>query len=237
MNLFKRLFKFGSSEAHSAMDKLEDPIKMSEQALRDLKKDVDQSLHSLAEVKAIVIQSQRAQENHQADADDYKTKAMRLVQKASAGELDNDEADRLASEALSQHQQAQQAASKAQQESDKYRQMAANLEQRIQDLRSQTNQWENELKTLKARSKVSNASKKINKQMAQIDSSSTISTLEKMRTRVEEEEALAESYGDMAQPQKSLDDEINQALGGDGNGAGNPDALAALKKQMASKDA
>ena len=41
MNLFKRLFKLGQSEAHSAMDKLEDPIKMTEQGIRDMKKDLD----------------------------------------------------------------------------------------------------------------------------------------------------------------------------------------------------
>lgn len=233
MNLFKRLFKFGNAEAHSALEKLEDPIKMSEQAIRDLKTDIDKSLHSLAEVKAIVIQNQRAQENHQADADDYKTKAMRLVQKASDGEMESNDADRLAGEALNQHQQAMQAATKAKQETEKYRQMAANLEQRIQDLRNQTNQWENELKTLKARAKVSSATKKINKQMAQVDSSSTIATLEKMRTRVEEEEALAQSYGEIVQPHNTLDDEINQALGS----TGDSDALAALKKEMADKKA
>ena len=35
MNIFKRLFKIGQSEANSAIDKMEDPIKMTD--LRDLK--------------------------------------------------------------------------------------------------------------------------------------------------------------------------------------------------------
>ena len=38
MNVFKRLFKVGEAEAHSAMDQLENPIKMTEQGIRDLKK-------------------------------------------------------------------------------------------------------------------------------------------------------------------------------------------------------
>jgi len=38
MNIFKRLFKIGQAEAHSAVDKLEDPIKLTEQGIRDLKK-------------------------------------------------------------------------------------------------------------------------------------------------------------------------------------------------------
>mgnify|MGYP001242682982 FL=1 len=38
--LFQRLFKTGQAEAHALVDKFEDPIKMSEQAIRDLKKDL-----------------------------------------------------------------------------------------------------------------------------------------------------------------------------------------------------
>ena len=51
--IFQRLFKTGEAEAHPLVDNLEDPIKMSEQAIRDLKKDLQESLKALAEVKAI----------------------------------------------------------------------------------------------------------------------------------------------------------------------------------------
>ncbi|MGF2687402.1 PspA/IM30 family protein [Marinobacter sp. DUT-3] len=229
MNLFKRLFKLSSAEAHSAVDKLEDPIKMSEQAIRDLKTDLDNSLQSLAEIKAIAIRSRREFENASADVEDYKRKAMRLLQKASVGELSQEEADKLASGALEKQNQSQQVAERSQVEKDKYDRLSADLEYKIQELKGQISQWENELKTLKARAKVSTATKKINRQMAQVDSSSTISTLEKMRSKVEEEEALAESYGDMIQSSRSLDDDINQAL----NKSGGSNALAELKAQMA----
>ena len=53
--IFQRLFKTGQAEAHALVDKLEDPIKISEQAVRDLKKDLADSLKSLAEVKALAI--------------------------------------------------------------------------------------------------------------------------------------------------------------------------------------
>lgn len=231
MNLFKRLFKFSSAEAHSALEKLEDPIKMSEQAIRDLKSDLDKSLQSLAEIKAIAIRSRRDFETAQSEAEDYKVKAMRLLQKASAGELSQEEADRLATSALDQQNRSQQEAERHKAEKEKYDRLSADLEYKIQDLKGQISQWENELKTLKARSKVSTATKKINRHMAQVDSSSTIATLEKMRTKVEEEEALAESYGDMIHTNRSLDDDIEQALGS----SGGSDALAELKAQMASQ--
>ena len=230
MNLFKRLMNYGSSEAHGRLDQIENPIRMSEQAIRNLKGDLDQAVHSLAEVKAVAIRSRRELDTHTAEANDYKTKAMRLLQKAESGDLDANEADRLASQALEQKERAAKAGQNAKQQKEKYDKLSADLEYKIQDLRQQIQQWENELKTLKARSKVSNATTKINKQMANIDSSSTIATLERMRERVDEEEALAESYGDIADSSHhDLDGEIDSALE---SSASSSQALADLKQQM-----
>lgn len=228
MNIFQRLFNISSAEAHTALDWLEDPIKMSEQAIRDLKGDLDNSLQSLAEVKAIAIRTQREYRGHEEAAADYKTKAMRLLQKAQNEELAQEEADRLAGGALEHQAQELSHAAKAKSEKDRYDQLTANLEHKIQDLKSRISQWENEMKTLKARAKVSAATKKINRQMAQIDSSSTIATLEKMRAKVEEQEALAESYGDMAAPSRNLDTDIDAAL----KDFGGSKALENLKAQM-----
>ena len=55
MGIFNRIFNVGKAEAHAMVDKLEDPIKMTEQGIRDLKKDLDSSLQALAEVKAMAI--------------------------------------------------------------------------------------------------------------------------------------------------------------------------------------
>lgn len=35
--LFKRIFRVAQAEAHAAVDKLEDPVKMTEQGIRELK--------------------------------------------------------------------------------------------------------------------------------------------------------------------------------------------------------
>ena len=43
MNILRRLFTIGKAEANSAVDKLEDPIKMTEQGIRDLKEDLDKA--------------------------------------------------------------------------------------------------------------------------------------------------------------------------------------------------
>ena len=97
--IFQRLFKTGEAEAHALVDKLEDPIKMSEQAIRDLKKDLTESLKSLAEVKALAIRMDRDADDSKRLASDYERKAMLLLQKAQSGDLEMAEAERLATEA------------------------------------------------------------------------------------------------------------------------------------------
>ena len=49
--------------------------------------------------------------------------------------------------------------------------------------------------------------------MAKMDSNSTISMLERMKEKVEEDEALALAYGEMAAGSKSAIDDIDNALG------------------------
>jgi len=230
MSIFRRLFKVGEAQTHSMIDKMEDPVKMSEQAIRDLKQDLGKAMESLAEVKAIAIRTRREMKNYEQQGIDYEKKAMLLLQRAQQGQLDASEADRLATEALNKKEHADQQVARTQAEVQKYDNMTANLEAKVNDLRSKISKWENELRTLKARAKVSSATKKLNKQMAGIDSSSTVSMLERMKNKVEEEESLAESYGEIAAAPKSVDDEIDSALGS--SSAAADDKLAALKAKM-----
>ncbi len=64
MNIFKRLFKIGEAEANSAIDKMEDPIKLTEQGIRDLKQDLEKNLEALAQVKALAIRAKNDQEEY-----------------------------------------------------------------------------------------------------------------------------------------------------------------------------
>ena len=230
--MFKRLFRIGQAEANSAIDKLEDPIKMTEQGIRDLKKDLDKSLQALAEVKAMAIRSKNDVNTYKNKAKDYENKAMLLLKRAQSGELDANEADRLASEALVKKEEAAGQMNRAQEEQDRFEKNVAQLDANVKKIRSTISNYENELKTLKARVKVSTATKKLNKQMAQIDSSSTVSMLERMKDKVAEEEALAESYGDIANESKSLDEEIDKALEGGTAQVKAADDLAALKAKL-----
>lgn len=234
MNFFKRLFKIGEAEAHSAIDKMEDPIKMTEQGIRDMKVDLEKSLEALAQVKALAIRSKNDTEEFAAKAEDYQQKAMLILKKAQNGDLDTAEADRLAKEALIKKEESLQHVTRGKGETEKFDKSVSQLEKNVDEIKQNISKWENELKTLKARVKVSAATKNVNKQMAEIDSSSTVSMLERMKDKVHQEEALAEAYGDIANTSKSIDEELDKAV--DLTRTNAEDDLAKLKEQLGLKD-
>jgi phage shock protein A len=231
MGIFARLFRVGQSEANAAIDKLEDPIKMTEQGIRELKNDLSQSLNGLAEVKAMAIRANNDMAKYKGQSENYEHKAMLLLKKAEKGEIDPTEADRLASEALQKKAESDEQYNRSRRDKEQFDKSVSQIEAKTRQLRSSISTYENELKTLKARDKVNKATTNLNKQLAQIDSNGTVSMLERMKEKVAQDEALAESYGEIANEAKSVDDEIDAALK---SGSGTQsDALAALKAKMA----
>ncbi|MCK5907407.1 MAG: PspA/IM30 family protein, partial [Flavobacteriales bacterium] len=155
MNLFKRIFNVGKAEAHSVVDKLEDPIKMTEQGIRNLKKDLDNALKALAEIKALAIRSRNDFNTSQAKAKDYENKAVLLLKRAENGSMDVAEAERLATQALTKKEESTKTMEQARIDKEKFENNVAQMEAKINQLKKQVSTFENELRTLKARVKVS----------------------------------------------------------------------------------
>ncbi len=230
MSLLTRLFRLGQAEANAAIDKMEDPVRMTEQGIRELRNQLTEAMKGLGTVKAQAIRARRDTDQAAEVAADYERKAMMLVQRGQTGQMDAAEADRLAGEALMRSDEAAKRAATHGAEARRYDEMAAKLEQQIARLKSEIDRYENELRTLKARSQVSKATRKLNEQLARVDSSGTIAMLERMRDKVQEEEALAEAYGEIAAVPKSVDAEIDAALARVDTSAS--DRLAQLKARM-----
>jgi phage shock protein A len=230
MNIFRRLFKIGQAEANSSIDNMEDPIKMTEQGIRDMKEDLNKSVEAMAQVKALAIRSKNDKEDFAEKAKDYESKAILILKKAHNGGMETAEADRLAKEALAKKEQAHKNMERSTLETEKLDKNVAQLKATIDKIKSNITNWENELKTLKARVKVSDATKNVNKQMAELDSTGTVSMLERMKEKVEQDEALAQAYGDIADTNTSIDEEINAAA--DTKDAQVEDDLEKLKAQL-----
>lgn len=231
---FKRLFNVGKAKAHAKLDKVEDPVALTEQAIKDLKQDLAESMKSLAEMKALAIRTKRdVQQAHRA-ADQYEQRAMQFIAKAEQGDITMDEADRYALKALAQKDQILRVSSANEQNLHAYENMIRKLEIDIQKIRTQINTWEGELKTLKVRSRLSETSRRLNERMSSISNSSMSNMLEDMKMKVEEQEALAQSYEDISNLEDGVDKEVNKVLGK--NAALDlptpKDALAQLKAKM-----
>ena len=232
MSFFSRIFKMTQAESHAMLDKFEDPIKLTEQGIRDLRKDLQGAMTSLAEVKGMAIRTRRNADNKKKQAADYERKAMLLLQKMQSGALDAADAERLATEALGKKEQFANDALRIGEEAKRHEQMANKLQASVNKIKSTVSTYENELTTLRARSKTASATKKINKQLSQIDSSGTIAMLEKMKAKVEEDESIAIAYGEMGSPDQNVDDEISQALLSGGSAPAPSQSLLELKKKM-----
>lgn len=229
MNIFKRIFRIGQAEIHAVVEKMEDPIKMTEQGIREMKDDLEQALEAYAKVKALAIRTKSNFEKKQEESNVFEGKAILLLKKAQNGELPIDKAENLAKEALVLKNQFIAEATELEKQSIIHLQSADELHKNVDILKFNISKWESELATLKARVKVSNAAKMVNKQLANIDSNSTISMLERMKVKVEEDEALAKAYGEIAHANKSIIDEINETIS---NKDSVNDELQALKLKL-----
>lgn len=228
MNVFKRLFKIGQAETNSAIDKLEDPIKMIEQGLRDMREDQDQAMRALAEVKAMHIRRTKDLKQFEESQTDLHDKSILLLKKAQLGEMDAAEAEGLVKENIKRKSHLIAEIKLADEDVEKLAQQVAGLEQNVARIKASIKQWENELRTLKARVKVSAATQKINKQMTDMDSNSVVSMLERMKDKVVQDEALAEAYGELANQSQSHDEKLHKVM----EDLTVEDELSKLKKEL-----
>ena len=230
-SIFQRIFKVAQSEAHATMDKLEDPIKMSEQGVRDLKKSLQASMVSLAQVKSLAISLRKQADDQKKMAADYERKAMLMLKRLQGGEMEQAEAERLAAAALSKKEEALQRAATLSGDQQAQQQMADQLQTKVEELKRQIGKFENEVITLRARARTASSMRKINQQLAGADASGTVAMLEKMKNKVQEEESLAQAYGELSDVGGTTDEDIDKALALPSSTASS-DSLAELKKKM-----
>ncbi|HBZ56456.1 MAG TPA: phage shock protein A [Syntrophobacteraceae bacterium] len=230
MSVLARLFKIGQAEANSVVDNLEDPIRMTEQGIRDLKRDLQAAIQSLGEIRALVISLDRQKSEAQGEAQSAEKKAMALLAGAEKGDIDKAQAEQLAMKMLDKKKTADASVARYTADYSTQKAMAEKLQAQVDGLEQQIKTFENELVTLKARSKTADSMKKINKQLAGVDPSGTLAMLERMKQKVNEDEATAQAYGEIA-GRPSSTDEVDKLLASSSTSAPSEDLLA-LKKKM-----
>lgn len=236
--MFDQLFQFlksifGAGETvikgKKEEENLDIPLKKIDSEIKTLKDELRESLKYLAEAKAMYIRSRRDIDGEQRRALEYESKARLLLQRAMEGQLGALEADRLATQALTQKENLLKRVENNLAQLDKQKFIVKKMEDNTNRLKKQILDWENELKSLQARARISEATKKMNQKLAGLDQAQTKNLLEDMQQRVLEQEALAEAYVDLNDERSPLDDEIEKALGGTTEVM---DSLAKLKAEL-----
>ena len=230
---FGKLFRWGQSETDSLISRWEDPIKMMRRGIKELEGDIATNIEHLAKVKAMAMQTTSQRVAAEEAVEGYKRKAKFVLTKGQNGELDAAEAERLAAQALKRKSEAENEVQRLLKEEEVNETLVGQLQKDVDTLRDKIVDTEKRLKTSEARYKAAQTRKKINQELARTDSSGTLAMLDEMEGKVIEEEALAESYGEIAKA-AARDDVINDVddLGLLEAGFDSDRAVAELKEEM-----
>src|ERR1700679_3310844 len=104
MSIFDRLFRIRKAEANAAVDKLEDPAKMADQILRELRQNYQQAIQGEAEIKALALQHRASEMQARNSANDWEKKTNDLLDRVDSKQLDEAKGNELAAKAAEAHE-------------------------------------------------------------------------------------------------------------------------------------
>ncbi|GGJ32585.1 PspA/IM30 family protein [Paenibacillus hunanensis] len=222
MSIFKRLRDLTLSNVYALIEKAEDPIKMTDQYIRDMAADLEDAEKAVA--SQIAIEKRFKQLYEEQDALVKKREEQAHIA-AQAQNID------LARRALEEKKSAEAKRDEYKANFDQNKAAADNLRSKLDEMRKQLNELKNKRETLVARYNAAKAQTEINKAMNGFSADSATAGMKRMEEKMMQMEARAEASNEMNTKGKSLDDEI-QALG---TNKEVEDELSALMKQYEKK--
>ena len=222
MGLFSRLGTLIRSNINELINKAEDPEKMLNQVLVDMK---SQLVEAKKQVAVAIADEKRLKKQYQqeaAKAAEWERKAMLAVK---AGD------DNLARAALSRKGEHDEVAETLRQQWEAQKQSVEQLKLALRGLDNKIEEAKRKRNILVSRQKRAEAQRTINETLSNINSTSAFDTFERMSDRVTQLEAEAEATAEIggALPEASLESQF-KALEAS---TGVDDDLARLKERMA----
>lgn len=202
MSLFKRLRDLTMSNINALIDKAEDPIKLTDQYIRDMQEDLEDAEKAVAQQIALEKKFKRLYEE-QAELAEKRTKQAHMA--AQAQNVD------LARRALEEKKAAEIKMSEYKASYEQNKQLADNLRAKLEEMRKELTQLKNKRETLVARYNAAKAQTEINKALSGFGSDSAAAGLKRMEEKMLQMEAQAEASNALyASKGKSLDEEFEQ---------------------------
>lgn len=218
MSIFKRLRDLTMSNINALIDKAEDPVKMTDQYIRDMQEDLEDAEKAVAAQIAIEKKFKQLYEEQEALV------RKREEQAHIAAQAQNVD---LARRALEEKKAAEAKMNEYKASYDQNKASADNLRAKLDEMRKQLTEMKNKRETLIARYNAAKAQTEINKALTGFSSDTASAGLKRMEEKMLQMEAQAEASNEMATTEKSLDEEF-ASLGKD---KAVEDELAALMKK------
>lgn len=241
MGLFNRLYNITKAEVYSGDDNYyNNYLNETRQQIDTIKGSIVNNQQILNNINAQMISANNKARILREKANDYERKAMLFVRKGHNGELQIDEADKHASEALK-------LMTNAIAEAEKYEKRAKDLSLKSEQLGTSLNKLKTNLGTSNNAAKTVDARKGINEAIEDndqrhqvVDSSRTVEMLQRMKNKIVVDEQLAgiysedeieyEVYEEKEIDEDAYNDEVENAL--KNKEAKSADALQQLKEKM-----
>ncbi|CDN41717.1 MULTISPECIES: PspA/IM30 family protein [Paenibacillus] len=218
MSLFKRLRDLTLSNVYSLIEKAEDPVKMTDQYIRDMADDLEDAEKAVAAQIALEKRFKKQYEEQEALVQKRNEQAHLAAQN---GNVD------LARRALEEKKSAEAKRDEFKTAYDSNKASADNLREKLGQMQKQLADLKSKRETLVARANAAKAQVDINRTMNGFGNDTAMAGLKRMEEKVLQMESQAEASNVLNDKGKSLDEEF-EALGKD---KAVEDELAALLKQ------
>ncbi len=221
MGLFSRLGTLIRSNINELINKAEDPEKMLNQVLVDMK---TQLVEAKKQVAVAIADEKRLKKQYEIEA----AKAMEWEKKAMLAIKAGD--DNLARAALQRKSEHEEVAETLRQQWEAQKASVEQLKSALRGLDAKIEEAKRKRNILVSRQKRAEAQRTINETLTNINSTSAFDTFERMSDRVTQIEAEAEATAEIggALPEASLESQFKALAASSVD-----DELAALKKKMA----
>ncbi|AWB44818.1 phage shock protein A [Paenibacillus sp. CAA11] len=218
MSIFKRLRDLTMSNINALIDKAEDPIKLTDQYIRDMQEDLDDAEKAVAAQIAIEKKFKLLYEEQEELVNRRNEQAHSAAQ---AGNVD------LARRALEEKKAAEEKLTQYKTSYEQNKTAADTLRTKLVQMKKELTELKNKRETLVARYNAAKAQNEINKAISGLGSDSASAGLKRMEEKMLQMEAQAEASGEMSAKAKSLDEEFAEL----NKDKAVEDELAALMKQ------
>lgn len=219
MSIFKRLRDLTLSNVFALIEKAEDPIKLTDQYIRDMQSDLEDAEKAVAAQIALEKKFKMLYEEQEQLMKKREEQAHWAAQEQN---LD------LARRALEEKKAAEEKVTEYKASFEQNKAMADQLRGKLEEMRKQLTEMKNKRETLVARYQAAKAQKEINRSMSGFGSDTAKAGLKRMEEKMLQMEAEAEASNDlMSAKGKSLDEEFATF----NRNSGVEDELAQLMKQ------